>query len=68
MSILDSILKTIESIKKMYPSFKIKVASVKLGNLKEDQDEKLVELLSTNNVAQLNVYKVSDNIIIKGVP
>ncbi len=67
MRILDSILKTIESIKKKYSAFKIKVASVQLRKLEDSEHEKLFELLSTYNVAQLNIesreYK-----IIKGVP
>ena len=52
---LDSILKTLESIKKKYPAFKIKVASVQLEHLKDSEHEQLVEILSTYNVAQLNV-------------
>ncbi len=52
---LDSILKTIESIKKKYPAFKIKVTSVELAILCENEVEKLVGILSTYKVAQLNV-------------
>ena len=55
MRMLESILKTIESIKKKYFAFKIKVASVQLEYLYEGDHEKLVELLSTNKVPQLNV-------------
>ncbi len=56
MIILDSIFMTIESIKKKYPSFKIKVASIKLLNIidSEAEDKKLVDLLSTYNVAELD--------------
>ena len=54
---LDSILKTLESIKKKYPAFKIKVASVQLEWLKDyEHEEQLVEILSTYNVAQLKFY------------
>ncbi len=52
---LDSIFKTLESIKKKYPAFKIKVASVRLYNLKDSDNEKLVKILSTYNVAQLKL-------------
>ena len=52
---LDSILKTIESVKKNYPAFKIKVASVQIYDLENSDNEKIVEVLSTYNVAQLNV-------------
>ncbi len=64
---LDSIFKTIDSIKKKFPYFKIKVASVQLEHLYEGDGEELVKLLSTYNVAQLNFDKVNDNYI-KGVP
>ncbi len=52
---LDSIFKTIESIKKKYSAFKIKVASVHLWQLEIYEYNKLVELLTTYNVPQLNV-------------
>ena len=67
MKQLDSIFKTIESIKKKYSTFKIKVASVLLEDLEDYEDEKLVKLLSTYNIAQLNVGYWR-NSIIKGVP
>ncbi len=60
MSCLNSILKTLESIKKKYPAFKIKVASVQLDYLEKSDNEKLVEILSTYNVAQLNVGNVEN--------
>ena len=60
MSYLESILKTIESIKKKYCRFKIKVASVQLELLREAEDKKLVEILSTYNVAELNVVNVTN--------
>jgi hypothetical protein len=60
MRSLDSILKTIESIKKKYHAFKIKVTSFKLLKLKDSEDEKLVELLSTYKVAELNVGNVGN--------
>ncbi len=60
MSKLDSIFKTIESIKKRYPAFKIKVASVELAILCENEVEKLVGILSTYKVAQLNVIRVEN--------
>ncbi len=55
MRTLESILITIESMKKKYSALKIKVVSVKLDYLGEGNDEKLVELLSTYKVPQLNV-------------
>ncbi len=56
MSRLDSIFKTIESVKKKYPAFKIKVASVHLEQwLGYSDNEKLVELLSSYKVTQLEV-------------
>ncbi len=67
MAILDSIFKTIESIKKRYPFFKIKVASVELYKIYEDENEKLAELLSTYKVAELKIFKERYRVI-KGVP
>ena len=66
MSYLDSILKTLESIKKKYSSFKIKVSSVRLFRLEYSDGEKLFDLLTTYNVAQLNVVYGMNEII--GVP
>ncbi len=60
MTHLDSIFNTLESIKKKYSAFKIKVASVQLEYFFEDESEKLQELLSTYNVAQLNVENVGN--------
>ncbi len=60
MSRLDSIFKTIELIKKKYPAFKIKVASVQLEKLEDSEHNDLVKLLSTYNIAQLNVGKVKN--------
>ncbi len=48
---LDSIFKTIDSIKQTYSNFKIKVVSVQLQKLYECEDEKLAELLNAFNVA-----------------
>ena len=64
MSCLNSILKTLESIKKKYPAFKIKVASVQLEYINDSEHEQLVEILSTYDVAQL----IIGNTDIKGVP
>ena len=58
MSRLDSILKTIEAIKKKHSAFKIKVTSVQLKFLENSENKKLVEVLSTYNVEQLNVGDV----------
>ncbi len=58
MSYIDSISKTLESIKKKYCTFKIKVSSVDLRNLKDSEHDKLVEILSTYKVAELNVFNV----------
>ncbi len=66
MRILDSIFKTIELIKKKYPAFKIKVASVELERVEYSDVEKLMELLSTYKVAELNV--IENRYEIEGVP
>ncbi len=56
MRALESILNTIESIKKKESYFKIKVASVQLFDLDECENEKFVELLSTYKVLQLKIW------------
>ena len=58
MRTLDSIFTTIESIKKRYPPFNIKVASVRLQNFNEGDDKKLFDLLTAYKVAELNVVNV----------
>ncbi len=67
MRTLESILNTIELIKKKYSNFKIKVASVQLDELGEGEYEKFVELLSTNKVLQLKLDNKGENKI-KALP
>ncbi len=64
MDVLVSIFKTIESIKKKYPAFKIKVDSVHLYYTNYEIDE----LLSTYNVAELKVNNEDNEMIKEEVP
>ena len=53
MKILDSIFKTIESIKKKHTYFKIKVSSIKLDEIEYSEHDNLLQILSTYKVRQL---------------
>ncbi len=53
MKILDSIFKTIESIKKKHTYFKIKVSSIKLDEIEYSEHGNLLQILSTYKVRQL---------------
>ncbi len=57
MAFLHSIFRITESIKQKHSHFKIKVASIKLYKIKHAEQGKLVELLSTYNVAQLDISR-----------
>ncbi len=60
METFESIFDTIESIKKKHSNFKIKLALIKVDdiNIRHQKLAKLVELVSTYNVLQLDLGKV----------